>query len=657
MAKVKVENKITPNWMSTVDSPTYRWTLYLVSAEVWNNPNLLHNDDTSARNTNKAVIVAKQGVTTEFSLDNFMAISIVTPGLSHGNTTPGIIQFDIFENLGFTFLDKALRAGKALGNAGNLHSQNWILKLEFLGRDPLTGGSSPFNGIFFYPVKLNQIRSSTGPEGTRYNVVAWSMIKHTLTEVGSDIDIKIKNIDTVQSFATNLEKAYNDSEESLISLSQLQRGVKPARRIKVIFGDSSHKRGIKGVGDFMLAAKPWVGTADAGTSGGQATQINNSIDQVIETNKYRKKFNDQNLNDVELGANDAAGLKEAIVNRESNLPIWMAQLIQKNVPAWPAFVKECQTVGQTPAIVVTPSSNYVLPSDPEIQALIGNIAPIEVTFTIKILMSDVAPSVPVELHNSQYTDKKYQNDKIDRLPILKTYSFLYSGINTEVLNYQIDIENLYTVVNSPILGMYHADKKQQFAPTHPIKVTQVDSGDAAVTTAGAGVTTSPTAKYLEDTPYDPSADFNNLVKSNTKPPSSEEQQVEETDGGDSISASVISEMAKREYDSYNFTMEIKGDPYWMGNMQAVVQGKLEIPDYDSEEALILFIQYNPNADDLIEKQTKGPIDVVSTGIYKITSIESRFQGGKFTQTLTGFKDPTTNTYIVLPKLVQLSMGK
>ena len=46
-----------------------------------------------------------------------------------------------------------------------------------------------------------------------------------------------------------------------------------------------------------------------------------------------------------------------------------------------------------------------------------------------------------------------------------------------------------------------------------------------------------------------------------------------------------------------------------------------------------------------------------TGIYKIISIDSRFQGGAFTQTLNGMKDVTTNTLLTLPQLIKLEYGE
>ena len=92
----------------------------------------------------------------------------------------------------------------------------------------------------------------------------------------------------------------------------------------------------------------------------------------------------------------------------------------------------------------------------------------------------------------------------------------------------------------------------------------------------------------------------------------------------------------------------------MGGSLSPSTDGIKTPDYQSQDALITFLQYNPNAEDLLTHQRRGPVDLVSSGVYKLTSIESRFQGGKFTQTLIGFKDTTTNSFLLLPQLVELS---
>jgi hypothetical protein len=58
---------VTPNWCSTVDSPTYKLTWYIVNRDVFNNPRLL--DHNNAVITKTAVIIAASGETSEYSMN------------------------------------------------------------------------------------------------------------------------------------------------------------------------------------------------------------------------------------------------------------------------------------------------------------------------------------------------------------------------------------------------------------------------------------------------------------------------------------------------------------------------------------------------------------------------------------------------------------
>ena len=607
-------DSITPNWLSTVDSPTYRWTLYIVNNDIWNTPTLIGNDD-AVLNNSQAFIIAKQGVTTEFSLDNFLSLATVTPGQQHGNTTPGVIQFDLFENLGFSFLDKVLIAGKKLGKPASLYSQNFILKLEFIGRDPVTNASVPFSGVFLYPVKLNQIRSTTGPEGTRYNIVAWSALKHAQTETVLDADVTISDITTVLDFTINLEKAINDGQYDAMGPFARQSGITPPKQIKIIFDPSTSQRpgaGTKVNGKpldwFDLSSKPFAGTADPSTSNKTGSTIYNSDTNTITA------------------------------ERETNTGMWIQKVIENNCSAWSAWVIEANKYGLTPHIVVEPEYKYPPRTmDQRKSENHGNVEPVFVTYTIKIGYGDTIYPPSIDLGNKNLNNPQHQADRFKTLPIEKSYTYLYSGLNTEVLNYQIDVNNLFFVLDQPGAATYVAGKtsagKQQFSP-------------AEITDS---LFLSDLKQASSDTSY-----FNPVVGGVAKADSGEHAQVTEYLAEDSSIARRLQDMAKREYDAINFNMEIKGDPHWMGSMQAVIQGKLKMIDHARQDALITFLQFNPNADKLLTEQVKGEIDPISTGIYKLVTIESRFQGGRFTQTLNGYKDINSNTALLLPKIIELS---
>lgn len=608
LQETKLANKVSGNWMSSVDSPTYKWTFYIVSSKVFNKPSLLEGTDSAAINNGEAIIISETGVTSEFAIDNVAMIQTVIPGQEHGNTTPGIIQFDLMEPLGFTFLDRILKAGKALGRPMNLPSQHYVLRLEFLGRDPATGAHIKYPNTFFYPIKINQVRSQTGPEGTRYNIIAFSLIKHAQTEAVTSTDLTVKDISTVQTFVEGLEKSFNQAEADKLSPTDQKNGLKPAKQIKILFADSTRIVGDKdaGVDGFNLKLKPWASTANADKGSGQSTAMDN------------------------------VDAREAMVNAKTALAPYIQKQIQANCPAFATYVKEAKKkLGVVYSIHVEPTIEYG--SAPEYAQTSESTVQVEaklITFTIHVKATETEPSLDPEDHKEKFVDTKYQANRIKNLTLAKSYSYLYSGLNTEVLNYQIDVEQLYVTSKIPLEGIYHADGREQFTPTTPTKVT----------------------KFLDDIAYDGvGVDYNDLVQYHDVPLGVEEQQKNETDGSDAMYAQRLQALAIRSMDAINFNIEIKGDPFWQGNtFKAHVQGKDASPNISNTSLLISLLNYNPNPDDLLEKQIRGPVDMVSTGIYSIRSVESRFQSGKFTQNLLGFKDTNTNPALVLNQIIQIT---
>ena len=609
LQETKLANKVTGNWMSSVDSPTYKWTLYIVNSKVFNKPSLLEGNDSSAINKGQALIIAETGVTTEFAIDNVAMIQTVIPGQAHGNTTPGIIQFDLMEPLGFTFLDRILKAGVALGRPANLPSQHYVMRLEFLGRDPETGASIKYPNTFFYPIKINQVRSQTGPEGTRYNVIAFSLIKHAQTEAVTSTDLTVKNISTVQTFVEGLEKSFNQAEMDKLDPQQVEAtGLKPAKQIKIVFADSARIIGDKdaGVDSFNLKLKPWASTANADKGSGQSTAMDN------------------------------VDAREAMVNAKTALAPYIQKQIQANCPAFATYVKEAkEKLGVVYSIHVEPTIEYG--SAPEYAQTSESTVQVEaklITFTIHVRADETTPSLDEKDHKEKFVDTKYQVNRIKNLTLAKSYSYLYSGLNNEVLNYQIDVEQLYVTSKIPLDGIYHADGREQFTPTTPTKVT----------------------KFLDEVPYnDMGNDFNDLVQYVSSPLGIEEQQKNETDGSDAMYAQRLQALALRSMDAINFNIEIKGDPFWQGNtFKAHVQGKDTSPNISNTSLLISLLNYNPNPEDLLERQVRGPVDMISTGVYSVRSVESRFQSGRFTQNLLGFKDTNTNPALVLNQIIQIT---
>ena len=151
----------------------------------------------------------------------------------------------------------------------------------------------------------------------------------------------------------------------------------------------------------------------------------------------------------------------------------------------------------------------------------------------------------------------------------------------------------------------------------------------------------------------PRINVNETVVYDRLPESSSTQQVNETiSDTDRINSHIAGQMARRDNDATNITLEIRGDPFWMGTPDSVRSGnKVTVANFKGTNAMIGFLNFQPNEKDLLTNQQRGPVDLISTGIYKVVTVESKFQQGAFTQTLEAYKDKNTNPFLTLDALV------
>lgn len=614
---------VTDNWLSTVDSGTYKWTFYIVNTEIYNDPTILGQNDTAALNTGSALIISESGVTGSYALENLTMLTRIVPGDSSGSTTPTDIVFEIYEPLGFSLLDRILTVGKMMDNPVNLYSQHYILKLEFLGRDRFSGATKKFPGTFLYKTHITSVKASLGPAGAKYFIVATCDIKSAQIDTVIPVDIVVKEVTSVKTFASSVEKALNDMEVNLLSDLEKRNGVSPPRFYTVKLGESTNiQTNTKDkIVAFDLTSQPWAGTADSSTSSGESVSIKNSDSRDIA------------------------------INSETQITQKLSDLISKNVPSWSTYVNEStDTRFYTPHIYVSLAEELIPKIDPS-----TNRQQKIIHITIEVGISKiVAPSTAEGTANLQ-TTPSIQRDRFDNLEISKKYNYLYTGENSEVLDFQIDIQNLFTVAIAPAAGLYYADNNQQFTPTNPVKVT-VDNANRTVLTFDQSKNSG--AKFLGDIKLE-RMDLNQTITFDRFPTSSANiQKNEHTAISDDIAAALAQQSARREGDAQEITLQTKGDPFWLGTPDSVVVGSVDsgfIANYKGNDALIGFLNYQANSDDLLIDQKRGPVDMISTGIYRVTLVENKFQVGQFTQTITAFKDPNTNVYLTLEQLINIEI--
>ena len=615
-----------PNWCSTVDSPTYKLTWYIVSNKVFNNPKLLDNipdkytnnaTDNMAVSKSEAVVIAASGETSEYSLENLVLQSRISPGSSTGNTTTGAFQFDIYEPGGFLLMNRILSLSHAF-NFGNIQSAKYVLKVQFVGRTVESSTPIAFPGTFYYPMMLSTINASSGPEGSQYNIVAANVHKIAVAASKIVTDIKVTNVKNVQSLLDNLETALNAHEKNIRKLQVTESDLVNSKYWKIKVDPTFEKYLSKYVKPSQVDM-PGTGHKASGWTADSAQYILHKNQNVVTylTNILTKQVPEFYNNFQATGSANKKNTGE----------------INNTLSGEGNRASEISATYSNEFIKITPSVNYTDEIDPY-----TNTNQEEVVLTIALHTSHTNPQTDVKKQQEATIKASYQSRRFELLPIYKAYNFLFSGSNSEVLDFNLNFNQMFYLTRDPSEGVNLPNSDNE------------NAGNAGAVTKVTKTVSIP--KYLSNTTISSATAITQLenIAYVIKVPESTSQS--NADEPNAVVAVDQAEINAASHDFIMFDITIKGDPYWLGTPGSSVtaaKGSTLIDSLD-EDSLIIFINYLPD-----NGKTNGErrLDIASSGVYKILEVESKFQLGKFTQSLKGMRDRNSSTDLIKTKLLQI----
>ena len=588
---------ILDNWMSTVDLPTYNFALYAVKAVVSDNPVMHLTNDQGALASGNAILIAKSGVTTSYLIDNVSMQSNLVSNNEMSGVQTTIIDFDLIEPLGFELADRLLRYSSQL-NAISLPNMLFVLRLEFVGR--ATGSSSPvkYPGTFFYPFMINNITASVGPEGARYHITGNlnNRIAVERAKVNTDVNFSAR---TVGNFLSNLEVALNNHERNIRVVDPSQ----PAdpQRVHRIVVDSSFSR-------LMPTLLRGVSPESDGTA---------------NTSNLEKSFT--------LGPN-------------ANIAAYITSTLTTESPAYTELFDELSIGGRhampLPYIRVSMDMRY---EDERIDTNTNQRREI-IVYTVRLFQSfERLPDNNPAAETSFRQDPIRQNSLLTNMTpfIKKRYDYLFSSLNTEIVNVDLTYDYFYFANLPPSRGEGYTNANQDFQP----QTSSTANPFAAILNGFLGNSVlKPQIGTIA-----PVYDYQSL--------SATQQRVSETTGT-TDAARMLQESDNQTLINGTFLQAdivIKGDPWWMGLPGTDDNRNINISnshDVAGKDSLIIFCNWLPD-ESLAAPigQHRGRLDIATSGVYNVIRISSRFQSGKFTQTLTIKKDTELTAQIVQNRLI------
>lgn len=574
-------NNIKDNWLSGVDSPTYNLTLYIVTASVFDSPRLLATNETAVLNSNRAKIIASSGRTTNFLIDNLAMVSTVRASEDTANVVTGALNFEIQEPLGFSLLHKIMSLSQEYGFQ-NIQNALYVLKVEFKGLEQGTSRAVKYPDEFLYQLKLTNLDANVGPEGARYQVSANLSTIDTVQHTSIESDIRWSDVATVTDYVKGLNSALQQYESNIVRKRPDEPGrpmrywnIKMTSRFKQMFGNA-----------LMKGQDP----RSSGTS---------SFENI--------------------------GLQAYVLSPNSNVISEIRERLESEVPAILEYNKNRKPTEPRLDVEVIPTYTHVkIGDDPEIHPESNQpIRKIELLIGFRETFNRPNEEKPQDEVNHRRSARN-QHVLLSNMSkyIHKRYDYLFTGHNTEILDFDLSYDFQYFLNKHVSFGTGYTDAAEVIQPTEVqsniLNLASNFLGAVKVKNDLFGVTV-------------PVYEFTSV--------SANQQRTNETTG-DTEQAEALDHLRSLLNDkNQNLTMTVKGDPWWMGNPDAYTLGRennTEISkNYDTMIMVINFLPDESLAD--ADKQYKPILDISVSGVYMIHQVTTRFQGGKFIQQLEGSK--------------------
>ena len=243
--------------------------------------------------------------------------------------------------------------------------------------------------------------------------------------------------------------------------------------------------------------------------------------------------------------------------------------------------------------------------------------------------------VPYQVHSSRLLAPGAAAPNIEQLKkqAAKEYNYIYTGKNSEVLKFDIDVSNTF----------YQVFQADNFTTSGDITNANKEGGGKS---NKPGTEEKPTAPATPSGSVPPPNAVSVATKFVANLFSTDNKGGDGTETQASRVARMFHDALISGMDMMNINMDIAGDPYYIansgvGNYTATQSTLINVTkdgnvNYQNGEVDIV-INFNTPTD---LNQTTGMFDITNTklvsqfsGLYKLTTITSTFKSGKFTQNL------------------------
>jgi hypothetical protein len=642
---------VIPNPLEQYASFSPLWTLACLETAEYNKPQsyrktgkLKHIVFSSAGRYDRDRVGIAGGDKPEFYVDNFRMAALVAPNQKSGNTNAIKIEFDVFEPYSMGLFLQSLQVAAQRANYTNYLVAPYVLRLDFLGFNDQQQILTPINAGFvrskYFVIKIIKATFNVDASGSNYQVEAipfnHQSFNDSATTLYNDIKIIPDNEGTV-------EEALRTGENSLVAaLNRIETGLVDAGKISVpdIYDIQ-----------FPISAEEFA-TFDSGSSN-SSTSATSDPDAPAEkvvggetiADLPPSEANDIGRSSYGFDESDGGGFPFAKETAQRDPDTGVVKV--DNVTIDPKARTFQFAQGQSIINIITTmilNSEYVFNALKPENKKDGLIRHFMIDIQTEFLALDVKTGehamkttyrvVPYFVHESVFINPNATPPGYPEIEkkISKAYNYVYTGENTDILKFDIQINNLFYV---------------------GIKPSGEARGKSAVNNDASGTAERTQENVSTGVGNSPAAQLTNVGRPRAF---YDPDTIKDQNAGGSGDKSIEDQVAEQFHSAFikgtssdlvKVDLEILGDPYWLidhgiaNHFAATDDPEGQITSEGSlnytNGTTYIYIKFRTpsDVDDVggLYKYSQSMIDSPFSGIYRVIRCESIFNGGVFTQQL------------------------
>ena len=275
------------NILNSYDNYTYKWTMYMV------HPQNAHRFEENIRKK-QVVVLAESGVESEINIQSVQQNMVLAfKNNKDRNALANMFVFDLIEPGGATLFNRILLAAQKLKIQNHLHAC-YLLELRFVGYDSNGVATNNIVGPYYYMTSMSQLTFDYKEGATSYraDMIETHQDAYKTTNLHVKGQFTINNVNTFGQFLDQLQEKINEQSLSKTVLNRHQ--LLPTEYVLDARGDTAEWRNWKfgqaaQSGDTSLKSTSVSGDGTLTFTFKQGSAVNTAIViALMQTVEFRK---------------------------------------------------------------------------------------------------------------------------------------------------------------------------------------------------------------------------------------------------------------------------------------------------------------------------------------------------------------------------------